>query len=249
MSVAEHKQKALPTRLDLLKRRYRALMVLEATGGIANIDLDDALVECGQEIERLSQGSGKPIPRELRSKLDHCRLDIERAMGEFREGHRLLSKRSAKSPPARRALGKDGGSACVPEASPSGQRLPFRLPVAPLSLESYRGSSGEEKDRFHIKVYEENEAWIARELDERGAEWILVLGGEVRRWSSTLDDYPSPKELSDFAAQERQIPFVFVRSHVIEETVWLSLGDSDYYPTLQLSGAFSSGQPHRFAPP
>lgn len=108
------------------------------------------------------------------------------------------------------------------------------LDVPHLSLEQYLALSPEERDRVHIQAYEGNRCWIERTLGELGAEWILVLNGEVRQWSRDPQEYPSDGDLMQLAEEADEVPFVFIRSPLVEESTWSTLDGEDFYPTLEI---------------
>ena len=103
-----------------------------------------------------------------------------------------------------------------------------------LSLEEYLEMEPDEQKRIQLKVYEEHQDWIEDELRLRNAEWIIVCNGEVIKVSQRLDEYPSDDELMEIGKRFNRIPFVFVKTPLIEEIAWAQVGDWDYYPTLEI---------------
>lgn len=86
-----------------------------------------------------------------------------------------------------------------------------------LSLEEYLKMDSEAQKRIQLKAYEEHQGWIEYELRLRNAEWIIVCNGEVIKVSQRLDEYPSDDELMEIGKRFNRIPFVFVKTPLIEE--------------------------------
>jgi len=83
----------------------------------------------------------------------------------------------------------------------------------------------------------ENRDWIDYQLTERNAEWILVIGGIVERYSKSLDELPSKQEIYQIAEQKGFAPFVFVKDALVEEhstSRWALIERNDYYPTVTI---------------
>lgn len=135
-----------------------------------------------------------------------------------------------------------------------------------LPFKEYLALSDEEREHIQLSIYQSQEKWIDAELERRGAEWILVCGGEVVESSETLRNYPSREKLMALGEERGFVPFVFVRMPLIEEeSAWAALPHVDFYPTLSIiigsrecpaeklveSGIacladFDSGSPHLF---
>ncbi|MGH6629735.1 MAG: hypothetical protein ACREB3_08385, partial [Burkholderiales bacterium] len=85
-----------------------------------------------------------------------------------------------------------------------------------LSFADYLAFSDEERDAVMLRAYQLLETWINAELERRKAQWILVCGGQVLEFSSTLRDYPSDETLLQIGRQRGLVPFVFVKTPLIE---------------------------------
>jgi hypothetical protein len=107
--------------------------------------------------------------------------------------------------------------------------------VFALRFDDYIARSDDERETVQLRAYQEHQAWIDTELERRGAEWLLVCGGEVLDASASLKDYPSREKLMDIGARRGCVPFVFVREPLVEEAAWSSLEDDDVYPTVDLT--------------
>lgn len=103
-----------------------------------------------------------------------------------------------------------------------------------LLFEEYLSLPDEDREAIQWQAYQSNQSWINGELDRLGAEWLLICGGKVIEFSSTLRDYPSREKLIKLGNQRNFVPFVFVRESLIEESAWSLLPRSDFYPTLQI---------------
>jgi len=103
-----------------------------------------------------------------------------------------------------------------------------------LSLKEYLKMDFEEQKRVQLKAYEEHQDWIEQELRLRNAEWMVVCNGKIIRDSQRLNDYPSDDELMKIGKKFNRIPFVFVKTPLIEETPWAQVSPWDYYPTVEI---------------
>ncbi len=103
-----------------------------------------------------------------------------------------------------------------------------------LHFDYYLSLSENERDALVFQAYKTLEPWIEQELKSHHAQWMLVCGGEILEFSSKLLEYPSPEKLANLGKGHNRIPFVFIRTPIIEEATWSSLLDDDYYPSLPL---------------
>jgi len=87
-----------------------------------------------------------------------------------------------------------------------------------ISFEDYLALSDEERDAIHTSAYSEYRNWIDTALEQRGAEWLLVVGGYIIEAGETLDEYPSRERLYQIGYDSGLIPFVFVANPIIEES-------------------------------
>jgi phosphoribosylformylglycinamidine synthase len=53
--------------------------------------------------------------------------------------------------------------------------------------------------------------WITAQLDERDADWILVVGGEVVDSGASFESYPSEDRLKELGTVNNLVPWVFTR--------------------------------------
>lgn len=110
-----------------------------------------------------------------------------------------------------------------------------------LPFDQYLEMTDKERMQIDINAWDKNRAWIERELDDRDAEWMLVIADEIVEWSDSLDNYPTSNKLEKLGKRYNLVPWVFVRPPLIEETSnvngkssWSALGRDDYYPTLMV---------------
>jgi methylmalonyl-CoA mutase cobalamin-binding subunit len=54
-------------------------------------------------------------------------------------------------------------------------------------------------------------AWITAQLDERDADWILVVGGEVVDSGASFESYPAEDRLKELGTANNLVPWVFTR--------------------------------------
>ena len=81
-----------------------------------------------------------------------------------------------------------------------------------------------QKDFFEMSFDEfsqltEEEQWIEEQFKAHQAEWMLVVGGQIERTSSTLDNLPTKAEVYKIGEARGFAPYVFVRDALIEEIV------------------------------
>jgi len=187
-------------------------------------------VERGETLELSKEG--KPVAI-LSPAAEHGREFARRAMLPNIE----VEAAAAEPPRAHDTLARGSGNGDVD--------LPH------LCLGEYQGLSLGERDRLQTEAYERNWDWIERKLAELGADWMVVVHGEVRQWSADLQKYPTDEQLVQLAEEEGEVPFVFIRSPLVEECAWAALPGGDYYPTVELQVAghrltadLDTGSPH-----
>ncbi len=117
------------------------------------------------------------------------------------------------------------------------EQPPDTASVFDLPFDDYLAMSDEERDDIAFRAYQTLGEWIDAELKKRKAEWILVCGGEVIGASPTLEDYPSREKLMEIGRRRGLVPFVFVKTPLIEESGWSALAGDDFYPTICLTVA------------
>jgi hypothetical protein len=105
-----------------------------------------------------------------------------------------------------------------------------------IPFDTYLAMSEDERAEVAFRAYIILDRWIERELKARQAQWMLVCGGEILESSAKLIEYPSREKLMTIGKDRGVIPFVFIRAPLIEESNWSVLSDSDYYPTLPITG-------------
>jgi len=104
-----------------------------------------------------------------------------------------------------------------------------------IPFEKYLSLSEDERDAVAFRAYKILDRWIDEELKARHSQWMLVCGGEILDSSPKLIEYPSADKLMAIGKQRGLIPFVFIRTPLIEESSWSVLPELDYYPTLPIT--------------
>lgn len=125
----------------------------------------------------------------------------------------------------------------------SRRRTPSRLQDYPneaaklfaIPFDTYLAMSEDERAEIAFKAYKTLDRWIDQELAARHAQWMLVCGGEILESSPKLIEYPSREKLIAIGKERGLIPFVFIRTPLIEESSWSMLPHTDYYPTLAIT--------------
>lgn len=111
-----------------------------------------------------------------------------------------------------------------------------------LTFEEFSQRKKAEQQAVHDEALLSHQTWIEGELRQRGAEWILVIGGKVERYSTNLDDLPTKSELERIGKTTGLVPFLFVREPLIEEVApvsgapspWSPISATDSYPTIRM---------------
>lgn len=104
-----------------------------------------------------------------------------------------------------------------------------------IAFEDYLALSDDARDSIHTSADAKYRNWIEAELERRGAEWLLVVGGDVLEAGATLEAYPAREKLYKIGYHFGVIPFVFVANPIIEESLWAALPKSDFYPTISIT--------------
>lgn len=103
-----------------------------------------------------------------------------------------------------------------------------------IPFNNYIVMPDEERAAIAFRAYKILDRWIEQELKARRAKWMLVCGGEILESSPEFIEYPSREKLMALGKDRGLIPFVFIRTPLIEESNWSSMPDADYYPTLPI---------------
>jgi hypothetical protein len=112
-----------------------------------------------------------------------------------------------------------------------------------LSFEEFEKLSEVEQSELRWQAFSLNKPWIDEQLQKHDAEWIVVVGGKVEKFSSTLDDLPTKSEIRKLGRGNGMTPFLFIREPLIEESAsvfnahsqWVGLKKSDFYPTIKMA--------------
>ncbi len=80
-----------------------------------------------------------------------------------------------------------------------------------LDFTAYQSLVNEEKLALRSMAWQKHGAWIMGQLNERHADWILCVGGEVLDSGDTLDNYPSEERLTELGKANDLAPWVFSR--------------------------------------
>lgn len=91
-----------------------------------------------------------------------------------------------------------------------------QIPFA-VSFDDFVKLSIDEQRKLRHQASREDRDWIEQQLVARNSEWILVLGGIVEQYSTSLDELPPKQGIYQFAEQKGFAPFVFVKDALVEE--------------------------------
>lgn len=114
----------------------------------------------------------------------------------LRERMRPTSRASASSTPA--SDPKTPGGISINE--------PFAL-----DFNAYTSLPTEEKLALRSMAWQKHGTWIMNQLNERRADWILCVGGEVIESGESLDTYPPEARLTELGTANDLAPWVFTR--------------------------------------
>lgn len=113
-----------------------------------------------------------------------------------------------------------------------------------VSLAAFRGMSSDERASLVARAASIRAERIERELRERGASWIVMVGDDVVAASPSTADVPLPDTVLSMGAGRNLVAYLF-EAPMIEElthtTPWTPLSAQDRYPTLALSLCRSPG--------
>ncbi|MEO6908486.1 MAG: phosphoribosylformylglycinamidine synthase subunit PurS [Abditibacteriaceae bacterium] len=109
----------------------------------------------------------------------------------------------------------------------SGVPIQPAAPVVPVTVQSIFDTPVREPFSFDYTVYCDlprdeqlalrsqallkHGAWITTQLDERDADWILVVGGEVVDSGASFDSYPNENRLKELGTANNLVPWAFTR--------------------------------------
>jgi hypothetical protein len=118
------------------------------------------------------------------------------------------------------------------------EKNPFEMP-----FEEFEKLSEDKQDEVSWQAFSRNKAWIDEQLRKYDAEWIVVIGGKVQKFSPTLDDVPMRNEMTKMGMETGLVPFLFIREPLIEESAaaptaqsqWNELEGDDFYPTVPIT--------------
>lgn len=80
-----------------------------------------------------------------------------------------------------------------------------------LDFGAYQSLPPEEKLALRSMAWQKHGAWIMSQLNERRADWVLCVGGEVVESGESLDSYPSEDRLIQLGTANDLVPWVFTR--------------------------------------
>lgn len=98
------------------------------------------------------------------------------------------------------------GSVTSPLTSSRPVREPFSYDYA-----MYRALPQDEQLSLRTAALLKHGAWINQHLNERNADWILVVGGEVVDSGESLETYPTEERLKELGNTNNLVPWVFTR--------------------------------------
>lgn len=101
-----------------------------------------------------------------------------------------------------------------PLVAPVVTAIPSHSPVRePFSFDysMYCALPSDEQLELRSQALLKHGAWITAQLDERDADWILVVGGEVVDSGASFESYPSEDRLKELGTANNLVPWVFTR--------------------------------------
>ena len=156
-------------------------------GKFITLDLDDShsAVELESRIDQMCQQLlANPVIEEYQIRLEN--------------GVAVSSKEPVQTEPA------------VAPVAAASHEAPVREPFS-FDYSMYCALSSEEQLALRSQALLKHGAWINAQLDERNADWILVVGGEVVDSGASLESYPNEGRLKELGTANNLVPWVFTR--------------------------------------
>lgn len=104
--------------------------------------------------------------------------------------------------------------------------------ITKMSFEQYLALPIEQRHSLALELQKRNWHAIQPELQKQNAQWMLVCGGSVLKFSASWEELPTDEEIQEIGYQQNKVPMVFVQNPLIEETAWSPLPNDDWYPTI-----------------
>jgi phosphoribosylformylglycinamidine synthase len=98
----------------------------------------------------------------------------------------------------------------APVATVTAPHSPVREPFS-FDYSLYCAVPPDEQLELRSQALLKHGAWITAQLDERDADWILVVGGEVVDSGASFESYPSEDRLKELGTANNLVPWVFTR--------------------------------------
>lgn len=83
---------------------------------------------------------------------------------------------------------------------------PFAMDYA-----AYNALPAQEQLAVQELAWRKHGTWILKQMNDRRAQWILCLGGEVLQSGDTIDSYPTEAYLTQLGADRQLVPWIFTR--------------------------------------
>ena len=170
-------------------------------GKLITISLDDSIAS--QEIQhQVDQMCRKLLANPV---IENYEITFEGDVPESAAPMSPTSLRAGVRPTLRASAGSTPAS---DPKTPGGISIsePFALDYA-----SYDSLPTEEKLALRSVAWQKHGLWIMGQLNERHADWILCVGGEVVDSGETLDTYPPEARLIEIGQSNDLAPWVFTR--------------------------------------
>ncbi len=170
-------------------------------GKLITVALDDSLADDEMQ-HRLDQMCQQLLANPV---IEDYEITFEDDIPEAATPTAVTSLRSRIRPTSRASAGSTPAS---DPKTPGG--LPINEPFA-LDYVSYRSLLTEEKLSLRSMAWQKHGTWIMNQLNERRADWVLCVGGEVVESGESLDTYPGEERLTQMGDANDLVPWVFTR--------------------------------------
>jgi hypothetical protein len=84
-----------------------------------------------------------------------------------------------------------------------------------MSMEEYRALPRPERRRYQSAAEVLNRRWIENQFKALGANWIMVIDGQVAKHGKNLGDYPAEAEIREFQKKTGKCPFIFFSNFLL----------------------------------
>ncbi len=122
----------------------------------------------------------------------------------------------------------------------SNQSLGQKFGSRNISMEEYKALPRSERRRYQEEAENSNRHWIESQFESLGADWVIIIDGQIIKHGTTLSDFPGNRDIRALSQQTGKCPFVFFSKAIfaIEESSisWhRTTKANDFYPAVSIT--------------